>query len=282
MIDKDKLANPRRRWLRFNLRTFLIVLTILCVWLSWYSIRAKQQREAVIWVLKNGGTVEYDYEYEGQKFIHDSQPSAPKLLLDLLGVDYFSAVTRVEFNNSQKQVSDVTPLASLTKLEDLELSDTQVSDLAPLADLTNLKKLRLSITQVSDVRPLAGLANLETLMLLQTQVSDLTPLAGLTSLETLVLTDTQVSDVRPLAGLANLETLMLSDTQVIDVTPLAGLANLGTLWLSGTQVSDVTPLSGLANLKDLDLSNTQVSEEDLEKLKQALPNCFIGSISDFP
>lgn len=260
MAKKDQMTKFLRRSLQFKLRSFLLILAIVCIWLGWYSVRVQQQREAVDWVLKNGGAVRYDYEYQGQKFIPDSQPSVPKWLLDTLGVDYFSAVTWVELSNMSKQVSDVTPLASLAKL----------------------KKLRLFNTQVNDVTPLAGLTNLEILVLSDTQVSNVTPLAGLTNLEFLMLDDTQISDLKPLAGLANLAFLTLHDTQISNLAPLAGLANLDVLALNDTQVSDVAPLAGLANLKELWLSNTQASEEDIEKLKQALPNCVVESVDEYP
>ncbi|MCH8149518.1 MAG: hypothetical protein IH987_16295 [Planctomycetes bacterium] len=45
--------------------------------------------------------------------------------------------------------------------------------------------------------------------------------------------------------------------------------------LADSQVSNLTPLAGLKNLEWLDLNRTQVSEEQVEELRQALPNCFI-------
>jgi hypothetical protein len=106
-------------------------------------------------------------------------------------------------------------------------------------------------------------------------LSDVTPLASLTNLEGLRLAGTQVSDLTPIAELTNLKELDLAITQVQDLTPLAGLTNLKRLKLFGTRVSDVTPLAGLTNLEELVLSKTQVSNEQIDKLKQALPNCRI-------
>ncbi len=96
MIEEGKQPKYRRRWLRFSLRTFLIVLTILCVWLGWYLHRVEQQRAAVRWVRENGGAVRYDYEFDSDdKFIDASQPPVPKWLVDMLGVDYFVSVVSV-------------------------------------------------------------------------------------------------------------------------------------------------------------------------------------------
>ena len=41
------LPRLRRRWLRFSLRTFLLVLTGLCIWLGVNVNQAQQQKEAV-------------------------------------------------------------------------------------------------------------------------------------------------------------------------------------------------------------------------------------------
>ncbi|MFR0575362.1 leucine-rich repeat domain-containing protein, partial [Bifidobacterium boum] len=110
--------------------------------------------------------------------------------------------------------SDVSPLAKLTKLEELDLSHTAVSDVSPLAGLTKLRRLSLSTTPVSDVSPLAKLTNLQELNLSSawgysnsTGLSDVSPLAKLTKLEELDLSHTAVSDVSPLAKLTKLHFL---------------------------------------------------------------------------
>jgi len=145
----SETKQPRRRWLRFRLRTFLIVLTIFCVWLGWYAHRAKQQRDAVQWVLENGGSVVYYYEFDSKgKRVDDSQPPSPKWLHNILDENYFSSVMCVYLKDTK--ISDVKPLAGLTNLTLLQLWNTPVTDLTPLADLTNLQHLGLEYTNVSD------------------------------------------------------------------------------------------------------------------------------------
>ncbi len=102
------------------------------------------------------------------------------------------------------QVSDLSPLATLTNLQSLYLFGTRISDLSPLATLAKLQSLDLSGTQISDLSPLATLTNLHSLVLRGTQVSDLSPLATLTNLHSLDLRGTQVSDLSLLATLTNL------------------------------------------------------------------------------
>ncbi|MBK6930458.1 MAG: leucine-rich repeat domain-containing protein [Saprospirales bacterium] len=161
---------------------------------------------------------------------------------------------------SHTLVSDLTLLAKLTKLRQINCSLTQVSDLAPLANLSNLQELECYSTKVSDLSALAKLTNLQELKFYLTQVSDLAPLVNLTKLQKLDCDHSQVSDLTPLSGLTNLQNLHCSSTQVSDLTPLSGLTNLQNLHCSSTQVSDLTPLSGLTNLQNLNCSSTQVSD----------------------
>ena len=54
-------------------------------------------------------------------------------------------------------LGDVAPLAGLTKLQYLELTNNQVADVAPLAKLTALSALYLSGNKIADVTPLWSL-----------------------------------------------------------------------------------------------------------------------------
>ena len=60
-------------------------------------------------------------------------------------------------------LSDITPLASLTNLQVLNISSHQIIDIVPLASLTSLRELDLSGNQISDLEPLASLTNLQKL-----------------------------------------------------------------------------------------------------------------------
>ena len=115
------------------------------------------------------------------------------------GLENFKNLTVLNLNFSQ--ISDLTPLAGLTKLKDLELNDNQIADITPLAGLTKLTQLWLANNQISDLTPLAGLTKLTYLVLCYNPISDVTPLASLTNLETLNLHDNNISDISPLASL---------------------------------------------------------------------------------
>ena len=176
------------------------------------------------------------------------------------------------------KVADIGPLASLTNLQTLDVHDTQVADIGPLASLTSLQRLNLHSTRVTDILPLASITNLQSLSLYGTQVANIGPLASLTYLQALWLSDTLVADISPLDSLKNLQALYLSRTQVADISPLDSVANLQTLHLYGTNVREIGRLESLKKLQWLKLSVTQVPDEQIAKLKKALPKLQITFI----
>lgn len=62
-------------------------------------------------------------------------------------------------------VTDVSPLAGLRSLTELDLRATSVVDISALANVPNLTILNLARTQVMDVSPLAALQYLSVLVL---------------------------------------------------------------------------------------------------------------------
>jgi formylglycine-generating enzyme required for sulfatase activity len=83
----------------------------------------------------------------------------------------------------------------------LNLSDRNITDVSPLAGLTNLGWLYLHQNRISDISSLAGLTNLDMLYLDQNRISDISSLAGLTNLEILYLSQNQISDYSLLKNL---------------------------------------------------------------------------------
>ena len=115
----------KRRWLRFSLKTFVVVLTVFCVWLGALVYRVNKKKEAVQWVKENGGDVYYDFEWE-HDLMDGAEPPGPDWLRDLIGLDYFADVVFVDVNNTQ--IKDLEPLRELTQLHQLYLYDTQVTE----------------------------------------------------------------------------------------------------------------------------------------------------------
>ena len=164
---------------------------------------------------------------------------------------------------NSNSVSNLSPLAGLTKLTRLGLRDNNISDLSALAGLTNLTWLHLLGNRISDLSPLAGLTNLTWLHLLDNRILDLSPLAGLINLEMLFLRGNNISDISALGGLTNLTRLGLAHNNISDLSPLARLTNLATLGLRGNRISDLSPLAGLTNLAKVVLRRNPLSYQSI-------------------
>ena len=54
-------AMARRRWLRYSLRTLMVLVTVLCVWLA-IKVNAARRRADVVAAIQKAGTVWFDYQ----------------------------------------------------------------------------------------------------------------------------------------------------------------------------------------------------------------------------
>ena len=161
---------------------------------------------------------------------------------------------------SENEISDITPLSTLTNLQVLDLGRNRISDLTPLSTLTALTDLRLYSNRIRDITPLASLTNMHKLSLYSGTISDIAPLASLTKLQELNLGKQQISNLAPLADLINLQILTLSENEISDITPLTDLSYLQILRLDKNQISDITPLSSLTALTELMLDSNNIND----------------------
>lgn len=139
---------------------------------------------------------------------------------------------------------DLGALSRLPGLRDLDLTSKRLTDLRPLAALTRLETLEIE-APVTDLAPLASLTRLDELILRRTRTTDLRPLAALPALTSLELTDTRIDDVHQLTALPALRRLVIVHAPLTDATPLAGMA-LETVWLALTGVAAAPEPAGPA------------------------------------
>jgi internalin A len=186
--------------------------------------------------------------------------------------DRVKKVTSLTIEN--EQISDLRPLAIVTKLEFLHLSNNRnrIDYLQPLSGLTDLNWLALPNNRISDLRPLSRLNKLTYINLSSKRISDLHPLSELKKLSFVVLTDNQISDLQPLSSLNNLGTIYLDKNRVSDVKPLTTLSkSLFQLNLNSNHISDIQPLAALTRLEQLHIRNNPIAQQ----------NCPIKTVSMF-
>jgi len=272
-------TRQRRRWLRFSLRTFLLVLTALCIWLGVKVNQARRQKEAVEALRSVGAYVHYAHQRSAthpEGFDSRIELDVPRWLRDLAGDDFFQTAVSLRIQRSVTD-ADLVHLAGLPYIEQLELThsvDVTDEGLAHLPRPDRLTVFRTYHTSVGDefVKRLAGAHRLTTLALDGRRVTDegLRALRGLTQLRRLSLTGTAVSDVglEAVKEMTSLTSLTLYGTPITDagLAHLAGHESLEWLNMSKTAVngSGFRHLTALTHLNQLELEGTEVRGPGLE------------------
>lgn len=141
-MSDNNLTRRRRRWFQYSLRSFLILLTALAVWLGIVVQRAREQREAVKAIDALGGGVYYDWHGPPGSQLENTGPPAPAWLRQLVGDDYFQQAISVNF---ARLIAD-TPDGYIEPLP--HLRDEDIRALIP--SLRQLRGLK-SISTFNDV-----------------------------------------------------------------------------------------------------------------------------------
>ena len=182
---------------------------------------------------------------------------------DLTGIQFatnLDVLNLGRWGDHGNQVSDLSPIAGLTKLRLLYLNNNSISDLSPIAGLINLRLLELRNNPISDFSVLRVLTNLAKLTLQGTLITDLSPISGLTNLTNLNFQSTSVSDLSPVAGLINITELSFSQTTISDLSPVVKLTNLESIFCWGHEISDLSPLADKTKLREINFCGGNISD----------------------
>jgi hypothetical protein len=199
--ENSTQAAPRRRWLRYSLRSLLLVTTALAVALGVWVGRAQRQRRALERVEALGGS----YAYVPRA----GSPDWRSWIGRRLGQHYVERVDYVQLTGSRAKDEDLEHLSALSGLRSLALQSTSITHegLAHVAAIDSLEALYVGDTQITDagLAHLRGLSHLREISFWKADVTDdgLVHLREMTSLRWLSLDSTDVTD----AGLAHLRTM---------------------------------------------------------------------------
>ena len=132
-------------------------------------------------------------------------------ITDYSFVNYFYSIEELALGylNITDEELAVIDFEKLSGLKRLLLGGNEISDISQLKHLKKLEFLQLIGNNISDITPLKGLTNLKTLLLIGNNISDVTPLKGLTNLEKLELSPNEPMDISPLKILTKLKYLCL-------------------------------------------------------------------------
>ncbi|MGD9720794.1 MAG: leucine-rich repeat domain-containing protein [Pirellulales bacterium] len=304
---RDKNFRPRR-WLRFSLRTLLVLLTVVAVWLGFAADRAHRQRRIVAELRETRSVVEYDWQQRDPSKPKPPRGTireapGPRWLRKLVGDEYFQHVVTVmvsEYRPGARFLSHIDDLPELTNLQVVH-AHTNDDDLRAIGRLRKLQFLLVTSLDRggftdAGVAHLAQLKQLENLTIGSPGLysagapgmtgKGLRVLATLPKLRSLRVVGMGLTDegIASLAQIKQLEYLSVSVDRMTErgYAPLGKLTRLKSLELdksfltSGELPADaddagIEQLARLKNLRSLRLTNFNLTDAGLAKLS-ALEN----------
>jgi hypothetical protein len=171
---------------------------------------------------------------------------------------------------------DKIQLQKITGTDKLTIKeDPAIISLQPVVNLTRLKELEFSDTRVSGLEPLGRMTQLQVLRFPKNPVTELDAISALSNLRELDFSNTQVENLMPIQNLIYLETLKFGGTPVKNLKYLQNLKKLKVLEFYNTKISNLDVLEPMTGLKSLKIFNTKISEKRVAKFKQAHPDCEV-------
>lgn len=158
--------------------------------------------------------------------------ASDNMLTDLTVLGSLSALQTLTLANNR--ITDISPLAGCKSLTYVDLSynyglnsdntERGISDLSPLFENTQLRTLIAGHNLISDVEGIEALEELSYLDLTDNYLDSLAPLAEAASLETVLLHSNALTSLDPLAGNTTIRTLdvslnMISNFDAINTMP---------------------------------------------------------------
>src|SRR5438552_1614668 len=210
------------------------------------TVRAELQRPSGALTAKDAGALEFLVT-----------PS----ITSLKGVECLTGLRSLDIGSLPPgKVTDLSPLARLTKLEDISVMRNPIASLEPLGKLPKLTQIYMSLIPVElDLTPLASAPKLDYLDIEHDSIKSLAPLGSVTTLRTIKFRNGQLADPSGVAELHSVEDL--DATAVFsDAAPLAGLSNLKRLRIGQKPLNNFSSLKGLVNLALLDVSGTGITD----------------------
>lgn len=190
--------------------------------------------------------------------------------------------TLTELQIGGNKLGGFSAIGKLTALKTLGLNDTGLadSDLSSLYSLKNLKKLNIEDNAALTESGVSALQKkLTGCEIRHSEFAKHIELGGKSfaaDSETVEASNLGISDISAVAGFTGLKHLDLSRNHISSISALSSLTSLESLDLSNNRISDVSALYSLTNLRQLWLGGNSISTEQIEALRNALPNCYIS------
>ena len=178
----------------------------------------------------------------------------------------FPNVASLYIKAKEGELASIAPVAGLKNLTSFEMEAESVKDLSPLAGLTKLTELDVTCPNMGpDLKWMSGMTSLTKVAIFGG--SFLTSLEGFPALQgnpRISIGGAAIADLSPIQNLPSSRFELLECT-IQDLSPLAKMPKLTDLSLYGSSVKDFSPLANCAKLKSL--TYYAVKDADFSTLK---------------
>ena len=207
-----------------------------------------------------------------------SELTSSKKIKDLTGLEYAINLEILWISNNE--VSDLSPLAGLTKMIQMSMEHNPITSFSALTNMEELQGIQISHNNIiNDITPLAGKAKLRGVLIWGCPITDISPLTDLPSIEYIDLCGNQISEIPSFENAPKLKKLYIYNNKVSDVSILKNHTQLERLNLRDNNITDISALAALTNLKWIDLTNNPITDfSPLAELSQTT-NIIAGDVN---
>lgn len=201
----------------------------------------------------------------------------------------FSNLTIANDNPNPKPIR-LEPLSALTGLVRLNVEVARIQDLSPIASLTKLEQLYAGQNpQLQHPETVAKFSNLTKLSLPAVGLKDVSPMAGLTKLEYLDISMNQLSSIEGLHGLSKLQTINAVANRLSSIHVINHWPELEYAYFGSNSLVSIDGLQPGSKLKQLELENNIIDYREpsgsfsvIQALKKAGTEVLYTEYEPFP
>lgn len=171
-----------------------------------------------------------------------------------------ASLKTLSLSGTKFPVEDISYLASLPALQELDLSHCGLSTIVGISDSQSLSKLNLSNNTIRNLDALAPMSTLTELDLSHNAVTSLSALGSLGSLSKLLVNYNAISSLKPLSGCVKLAHLEADYNELSKLNGIEHLPLLTHLSVDYNSISDVTLLNGCLDMVNLSIASNDIKD----------------------
>ncbi|WP_162148164.1 leucine-rich repeat domain-containing protein, partial [Listeria floridensis] len=182
-------------------------------------------------------------------------------LTNIEGLRYQPSMRTLDLS-ANDQVTDWSPLESLSNVYDFTFQSNFVQDSSFFAGMKSLSYVDARGSQISDISGLANASNLINVNLAGNQIQNIEAFRGKQNLKELDLSSNPIQDISPLEGL-QLESLNLNYCKLpknVDLSSVQAMTSLKELLLSENYLGKVPDFTQLTNLENLNMGGNSLTD----------------------